>query len=107
MASESSERYVATPLRAFIARKRTRRRTDSHFRIELMGIVLIGTDHRFRLPLPGTQRQRGGFRAQGGERYERLVTYCVEKLNVKTILEETHPDQEKLCPTIASTLLSA
>ncbi len=36
--------------------------------------------------------------------YRRLVTHCVEKLGVKTIFEETHPDQEKLCPSIASRL---
>ena len=40
----------------------------------------------------------------GGHRYRKLIAYCIDKLGAKAILEETHVDQERTAPTIASTM---
>jgi hypothetical protein len=69
-----------------------------------VNLVLIGTDHRLQAPVAWDPKTNTWVPRPGGDRYRRLVTYCVEKLDVKAIMEETHPDQEKLCPSIASRL---
>ena len=40
----------------------------------------------------------------GGRRYRRLIAYCIEKLGAKAILEEAHADQDRIAPTMGSTI---
>jgi hypothetical protein len=65
--------------------------------------ILIGTDHRIQMtiapgPTPNTWIPRTG------NRFRRLIVYCIEKLRAEAILEEAHADQERLAPTICSTI---
>jgi len=66
-----------------------------------MKVVLIGTDHRLQQSI-FKDNITNTWLPRDGTRYRKLVAYCIEKLNVKLILEETHPNQEKTAPTIAS-----
>lgn len=68
-----------------------------------MRIILIGTDHRLQTSVVQDKTTKIWLPRVGGDRYRKLLTYCIEKCGVKAILEETHPDQEKTVPTIAST----
>jgi hypothetical protein len=66
-------------------------------------LILIGTDHRIQMsvapgPTPNTWVPRTG------NRFRRLIVYCIEKLRADFILEEAHADQERLAPTICSTI---
>jgi len=49
-------------------------------------------------------RQRLGFPVLGGHRHRKLIAYCMNKSGAKAILEETHVEQERTAPTIASTM---
>jgi hypothetical protein len=67
-----------------------------------MKLVLIGTDHRLQQAIVQDGKTKVWVPRNGGHRYRNLVTYCIEKLGVKAVLEETHPSQEQTAPTIAS-----
>jgi|GEM_PF-5639982 len=67
-----------------------------------MKLVLIGTDHRLQQSVVQDERTKVWLRRDGGHRYRKLIVYCIEKLSVKAVLEETHPNQEQTAPTIAS-----
>jgi hypothetical protein len=69
-----------------------------------MRVVIIGTDHRLQHSIVQEPLTKAWVPRKGGHRYRRLIVYCVEKLDVKAILEEAHPDQERTAPTIASTV---
>jgi hypothetical protein len=68
-----------------------------------MKVVIIGTDHRLQAsvmqdPITGRWLRRRGMN------YRRLILYCIDKLGVKAILEETHPKQERVEPSLASVI---
>src|SRR5271169_3045739 len=69
-----------------------------------MNLVLIGTDHRLQQSIVQDEKTKIWFPRNGGHRYRKLVEYCIKKFYVRAILEETHPDQERTAPTIASLL---
>jgi hypothetical protein len=66
-------------------------------------LILIGTDHRLQMtvtrgPEPNTWVPRSG------NRFRRLIAFCIERLGAEAILEEAHADQERIAPTICSTI---
>jgi hypothetical protein len=69
-----------------------------------MKLVIIGTDHNLQQSICRDPQTSAWVPRKGGYRYRRLIAYCIEKLGAKAILEEAHPDQEKIAPTIASGL---
>lgn len=69
-----------------------------------MKIVLVGTDHRLQQTIVQDEQTKAWVPRNGGNRYRKLVAFCVERLGVKAIFEESHPKQEQTAPTIASTI---
>jgi hypothetical protein len=68
-----------------------------------MKLILIGTDHRLQQSVrldPVTK----SWVPRDGTRFRRLVLYCIENLGAKVILEEVHPKQEQVTPTICSVI---
>jgi hypothetical protein len=69
-----------------------------------MKLIIIGTDHRLQHAVVQDDKTKAWVPRNGGHRYRRLIAYCIEKLGAKAVLEETHVDQERTAPTIASTI---
>jgi hypothetical protein len=70
-----------------------------------MSLILIGTDHRLQQSIVQVVNRDGKsiwVPRSGGERYRKLIAHCIEKLGAKAILEETHPNQDQIAPTLAS-----
>jgi hypothetical protein len=69
-----------------------------------MKLIIIGTDHRLQHSIVQTGQRDGKsiYVTRNGRRYRKLIAHCIEKLGAKAILEETHPNQNKLAPTLAS-----
>jgi len=63
-------------------------------------LILIGTDHRIQQSV--TKGPNGAWLPRASPRFHKLVTHCLRKLGATTILEEAHPEQEKVAPTICS-----
>jgi hypothetical protein len=72
-----------------------------------MKLIIIGTDHCLQQSIFQDQKTKTWTPRSGGHRYRRLITYCIEQMGVKAILEETHVDQERMAPTIGSTIAKA
>src|SRR6266851_3625524 len=69
-----------------------------------MKLIIIGTDHRLQHTVVQDDKTKAWVPRNGGHRYRKLIAYCIEKLGVKAVLEETHIDQERTAPTIGSTI---
>ncbi len=70
----------------------------------MMKVILIGTDHRIQTSVVQDETTKAWVPRKGGVLYRKLITYCIEKLGAKVMLEEAHPRQEQTAPTMASTL---
>lgn len=68
-----------------------------------MKLVLIGTDHRLQSAVTQDPETKAWVPREG-QRFRRLITYCMEKFGAKAILEEAHPKQEQVAPTICSAI---
>jgi hypothetical protein len=66
-------------------------------------LIIIGTDHRLQQSVAQAADSKTWV-PRSAYRYRRLITYCIEKLGAKAILEEAHADQERTSPTICSTI---
>lgn len=66
-----------------------------------MKLILIGTDHRLQQSVKPAGKT---WTPREGQRFRRLVTYCIGKLGAKAILEEAHLKQEKTAPTLCSSI---
>jgi len=66
-----------------------------------MKLIIVGTDHRLQQSVFQDKGTKDWLPREGG-RYGRLIAYCIEQLGVKAVLEETHPNQQQIAPTIAS-----
>src|SRR5258708_4364814 len=69
-----------------------------------MRVIIIGTDHYLQQSIVRDDKTKSWVPRTGGHRYRKLIAHCIEKLGAKAILEETHVDQERVAPTIASTM---
>jgi hypothetical protein len=69
-----------------------------------MRLIIIGTDHRLQHTVVQDNKTKAWVPRSGGHRYRKLIAHCIEKLGVKAILEEAHVDQERIAPTISSTM---
>lgn len=66
-------------------------------------LILIGTDHRLQMTVAkGPEPQ--SWIPRSGNGFRRLIRFCIERLGVEVILEEAHADQERIAPTICSTV---
>lgn len=68
-----------------------------------MQLTIIGTDHRLQQSLVQDPQTKAWI-PRNGQRYRKLIIYCIENLGIKAILEEAHPSQERTSPTICSTI---
>jgi hypothetical protein len=69
-----------------------------------MRLILIGTDHRLQQTVVQDGDTKTWVPRNGGHRYRKLIDHCIKKIGARVILEETHADQERLAPTIGSTI---
>jgi hypothetical protein len=68
-----------------------------------MKLILIGTDHRLQQSVvqdPQTKQ----WLPRSGQRFRKLISYCIEKMGAGAILEDAHAKQELVAPTICSTI---
>src|SRR5260370_16847609 len=70
----------------------------------MMKVILIGTDHRIQTSVVQDETTKAWVPRKGGVLYRKLITYCIEKLGAKVMLEEAHPRQEQTAPPMASPL---
>jgi hypothetical protein len=68
-----------------------------------MKLILIGTDHRLQYTVTQNLDTKAWV-PRDGQRFRRLIAYCIKKLGPRAILEEAHPKQEQLAPTICCTI---
>lgn len=68
-----------------------------------MKLIIIGTDHRLQSGVTQDPETKAWI-PRDGKRFRRLITYCTEELGAKAILEEVHPKQEQVAPSICSTI---
>jgi hypothetical protein len=68
-----------------------------------MKLVLIGTDHNLQQSVRKDPVSNAWI-PRDAKRFRRLIAHCIDKLEVKIILEEAHPKQDETAPTIGSSI---